>query len=169
MSSTIKEGDHNSSINSINNGSSIKLIGIGLVVVLAVLITLLITRPAATISSFTPLSGLMTLKSMAADAVPYGDAIATPKPTLIEFYADWCTTCQGMSSAIADLHQQYSNTINFVMLDIDDPQWAEQISDYGASGVPQFTLLDASHNEVNTWVGKVPKPILANTFDQLLG
>ena len=55
------------------------------------------------------------------------------------------------------------------MLDIDDPQWAGQVNDYGASGVPQFTLLDAHHSEVKTWVGKVPKIILANVFDQLIG
>lgn len=147
----------------------IKLVGAIIAVVAAVLITLLITRPAATTSSFTPLSGLMALKTMAAESMPYGDAIASPNPTLIEFYADWCTTCQGMSSTITDLHQQYGDSINFVMLDIDDPQWAGQVADYGASGVPQFTLLDADHSEVKTWVGKVPKPILANVFDQLIG
>ena len=146
-----------------------KLVGAVVAVVAAVLVTVLITRPAATTSSFTPLSGLMTLKTMAAESMPYGDAIASPQPTLIEFYADWCTTCQGMSSTMAALQQQYGDSINFVMLDIDDPQWAGQVNDYGASGVPQFTLLDAHHSEVKTWVGKVPKIILANVFDQLIG
>ncbi|MBT9315127.1 thioredoxin domain-containing protein [Leptothoe spongobia] len=146
-----------------------KLAGVIIAVVAAVMVTLLITRPVETASSFTPLSGLMTLKTMAAESMSYGDAIASPQPTFIEFYADWCTTCQGMSTTIADLHQQYGDHINFVMLDIDDPQWAAQVADYGASGVPQFTLLDGYHSEVKTWVGKVPKPILANVFDQLLG
>lgn len=149
--------------------SPIKAFGAVIAVLMAVLVTFLITRPAATTTSFTPLSGLVTLKAMAAEAVSYNDAIASPNPTLIEFYADWCTTCQGMSATMAELRQQYGQSINFVMLDIDDPQWATQISDYGASGVPQFTLLDAQHDEVKTWVGKVPKPILANVFDQLLG
>lgn len=149
--------------------SLVKLAGIAIAALAAVLFTLLITRPAATASSFTPLSGLMTLKTMAAESMVYEDAIASPNPTFIEFYADWCTTCQGMSSTIDALHQQYGDTINFVMLDIDDPQWAEQVAHYSASGVPQFTLLDGYHNEVKTWVGKVPKPILANVFDQLLG
>ncbi|MEM9266494.1 MAG: thioredoxin domain-containing protein [Cyanobacteria bacterium P01_F01_bin.13] len=149
--------------------SPIKLVGVVIALVAALLVTFFITRPAAITTSFTPLSGLMTLKAMAADAMPYDIAISSPTPTLIEFYADWCTTCQGMSSTMVDLHQQYSDRINFVMLDIDDPQWAAQVSKYGASGVPQFTLLDAYHDEVKTWVGKVPKPILANVFDQLLG
>lgn len=148
-------------------GKKLALVVVG--VVLALVVTLLITRPAATAASFTPLSGLVSLKAMAAEAMPYEDAIASPNPTFIEFYADWCTTCQSMSHTVADLHQQYSDRINFVMLNIDDPRWATQVADYGASGVPQFTLLDTQHSEIKTWVGKVPEPILANIFDQLLG
>ena len=146
-----------------------KIVGAAVAIVMAVVVTICITRPAATTSSFTPLSGLVTLKAMAAESMPYDVAIASPQPTLIEFYADWCTTCQGMSATISNLHQQYGDDVNFVMLDIDDPQWATQVKDFGASGVPQFTLLDAQHEEVKTWVGKVPKPVLANVFDQLLG
>ncbi|MBX2862060.1 MAG: thiol:disulfide interchange protein [Leptolyngbyaceae cyanobacterium MAG.088] len=160
MVSTTKEG---------SKGPSFKILGALIAITAAVLVTVLITRPAAKTTSFTPLSGLMTLKVMAAEAMPYADAIASPNPTFIEFYADWCTTCQGMSSTVATLHQQYGGNINFVMLDIDDPQWATQVSNYGASGVPQFTLIDAQHNEIKTWVGKVPKSILASVFDQLLG
>ena len=147
----------------------VKSVGVLLAILMAILVTLLITRPAATTISFTPLSGLMTLKAMVAETMSYDVAIASPEPTFIEFYADWCTTCQGMSSTVADLHHQYGDNINFVMLDIDDPQWASQIADYSASGVPQFTLLDSHNSEVKTWVGKVPKTILANVFDQLLG
>ncbi|MEM1251481.1 MAG: thioredoxin domain-containing protein [Cyanobacteria bacterium P01_H01_bin.21] len=147
----------------------VKSVGVLLAILMAILVTLLITRPAETTTSFTPLSGLMNLKAMAVETMPYDVAIASPAPTFIEFYADWCTTCQGMSSTVADLHHQYGDSINFVMLDIDDPQWASQIVDYGASGVPQFTLLDSHNSEVKTWVGKVPKPIFANVFDQLLG
>lgn len=147
----------------------LKILGGVVAIAAAFLLTLFITRPAATSSSFTPLSGLVTLKEMARESVAYGDAIATEKPVFIEFYADWCTSCQGMSSTVADLHQTYGDSINFVMLDIDDPQWATQVKTYDASGVPQFTLLDAHHEEVKTWVGKVPKSILASVFDEFPG
>ncbi|MEL6468770.1 MAG: hypothetical protein AAFQ74_03510 [Cyanobacteria bacterium J06623_4] len=73
-----------------------------------------------------------------------------------------------MSSTIASLHEQYGTQINFVMIDIDEPQWASEIESFGASGVPQFTLLDSDHESVKTWVGKVPKPIFKRFFDQML-
>ena len=138
------------------------------VVAIAAFATFLLTRPAAAIMSMTPLSGLMTLKSTAAEAMPYDAALANQKPTLIEFYADWCTTCQSMSGTIASLHEQYDSQINFVMIDIDEPQWATEVERFGASGVPQFTLLNSEHESVKTWVGKVPKPIFKRFFDQML-
>ena len=141
---------------------------IALVTLTVIMATLSLTKPAATPLSATPLSGLVGLKRMAAVTMPYENAIASPNPTLIEFYADWCTTCQSMSPTVESLHQQYGEQINFVMLDIDDPQWAEQIAQYSATGVPQFTLLDATNESVETWVGKVPKPIFAQAIAQAI-
>ena len=141
---------------------------IGLILIVG-LSTLWLMRPMETMMSFTPLSGLITLKSMATDAIPYEIAIANHKPTLIEFYADWCTTCQAMSPTMEALHRQYAPQINFVMLNVDQPQWAAQVSEYSAFGVPQFTLLDSEHHEVHTWVGKIPRPIFKNIFEQVLG
>lgn len=138
------------------------------VVLLAVWATLLLTRPAAVPTSMTPLSGLMTLKSLSAEAMPYEEAIASSNPTFIEFYADWCSTCQSTAPTIEKLHQQYGDKINFVMLNIDDPRWAAQIAEFEASSVPKFALLNAAAQPVDTWVGKVPKAIFAQTFDQAL-
>ncbi|MBE9059925.1 thioredoxin domain-containing protein [cf. Phormidesmis sp. LEGE 11477] len=135
---------------------------------LAMVTAIACTRPTANITSMTPLSGLMTLKSMATKAVPYDLALTSQKPTLIEFYADWCTTCQGMSSTVETLHERYGDRINFVMLDIDEPQWASQVETFGATGVPQFTLLDSHQQPIENWVGKVPKLVFSTVFDQLL-
>ncbi|MGD1897638.1 MAG: thioredoxin domain-containing protein [Phormidesmis sp.] len=137
-------------------------------IILAIVATVLLTRPAASVMSMTPLSGLMTLKALAAKTMPYETALSNQKPTLIEFYADWCTTCQNMSATVDALHNQYGEQINFVMLDIDDPQWADEVEVFGASGVPQFTLLDSEYQPVQTWVGKVPKLIFKSFFDQIL-
>ena len=73
-----------------------------------------------------------------------------------------------MSPTVNSLHEQYGDQLNFVMLDIDDPQWAEQVESFSASGVPQFTLLDSAHRSVHTWVGKVPKPIFKEAFEKVL-
>ena len=134
------------------------------IIITVIALTFTLTKPAATPVSMTPLSGLIQLKAMTAKTISYEEAIANQKPTLIEFYADWCTTCQSMSSTVAKLHQQYGQQVNFVMLNIDDPQWARQVEYYRAIGVPQFSLLDNDGEAIDTWIGKVPASILAETL-----
>ena len=74
-----------------------------------------------------------------------------------------------MAEDLRQIKGEYGDRLNFVMLNVDDPRWASQVSEFGASGVPQFTLLDAAQQPVETWVGKVPKPIFSNVFDRVLG
>ena len=113
-------------------------------VLLVVCVMLGLTRPAAQAISMTPLNRLIKLETFAAKAIPYEEALANQKPTLIEFYANWCTTCQDTSATVEALNQQYGDRINFVMLNVDSPQWAPQVAHYSAFGVPQFTLIGAN-------------------------
>ncbi|MGP1375368.1 MAG: thioredoxin domain-containing protein [Almyronema sp.] len=129
--------------------------------------TFFLTQPGTSIVSATPMSGLVALKSMAQQSVAYESAIANQKPTLIEFYADWCTTCQALAPTLQALHQQFAPQVNFVMLDIDEPQWAEQVRQFQVRGVPQLALLDTHQAVIQTFVGKVPKSVLANLLTEL--
>ncbi|MGF1603433.1 MAG: thioredoxin domain-containing protein [Thermosynechococcaceae cyanobacterium] len=115
----------------------------------------------------TNLSGLKIMKEMAQEAVPYEIAIASPKPTLLEFYADWCSVCQSMAPTMSELKQQYGNELNFVMLNVDDTQWLQQIDQYAVTGVPQLSLLNSQQSLVKTLVGRIPGPALAEEFKQL--
>lgn len=127
----------------------------------------ILTRPqsAPTVSG---VSGLMTLKSMAQTATPYDVAMANQKPTLIEFYADWCTTCQALSPTITALHDQWGDRINFVMLNIDDPQWASQVSQFQVNGVPNLTILDQTQTVTDTFIGNTPRSLLENELAELM-
>jgi len=122
---------------------------------------------AISLNSPSSLSGLVELKHLAKQSLAYNTALKNNKPTLIEFYADWCTTCQAMASTIKALHDSQSSQINFVMLNIDDPKWSEQIQQYHVRSVPQFTLLSSQGIPQKTLYGKVPKVILANLLQQL--
>ena len=115
----------------------------------------------------TSLSGLKVMKEMAQDAVPYEVAIASPKPTVLEFYADWCSVCQSMAPTLQTLEQQYGRDINFVMLNVDEAQWLPQMDQYDVTGVPQFTLLNQQQSLVKTLVGRIPELILADELEQL--
>ena len=133
----------------------------------ASLAVILFVFGAPSLANASSLKGLMSLREMAHEAVPYEMAIANHKPTFLEFYADWCTTCQSMAPTVQALHEQYRETVNFVMLNVDDPQWSAQTEQYQVTGIPQMTVLDGDQAVVETWIGKVPKSIMAGVLAQL--
>jgi thiol-disulfide isomerase/thioredoxin len=127
-------------------------------------------------SSLTPLAaaspapgaGLTTLRAMAAESVPYEEALDNSLPTLVEFYADWCTSCQAIAPTLDKLHDRYGSQLNFVMLNVDNPQWRPLLKQYRVQGVPQFLFLNRDRVVVKTLVGLVPEPVLERLFEQLV-
>jgi len=137
------------------------------VVLVCALVTLLLPRFMGSGHSLSPVSGLMTQTQLAQQAMPYDLALGNGKPTLIEFYADWCTTCQAFAPTLQSIHETWGDRINFVMLNVDDPQWREPIATYRATGVPHLTLLNGDHSIAETWVGKVPQSYLLQRLESL--
>lgn len=117
-----------------------------------------------------PLSfaGIASLRDMAQQSMPYENALRNGNPTLIEFYADWCTSCQSLAPTINSFHKQYGSQVNFVMLNVDDPQCSQQVQQYQVVGVPQFFFMKSERTVMKTLVGRVPDSILAQLFEQLV-
>ena len=146
---------------------NIKKILLSLTLALSFAISGLVSSPALALGG-SPLSGLITLKNLAKNATPYEEAIANSKPTLLEFYADWCSTCQSMAGNIEKLEAKYGDRLNLVMLDIDDPQWDDLGQDYQVTGIPQYNLLDETGNKIDSFVGKVPLGIMGQALNELI-
>ena len=127
-----------------------------------------VTRTETSAMSHSSLMELATLKAMIETSIPYEMAMANGKPTLLEFYADWCITCQKMAPIVKNVEQQYGDAINVVMLDIDQPQLAQLIDRYQVTGVPQFTFLDGHHDVEKRLVGNVPESVMTQLVARLL-
>lgn len=102
-------------------------------------------------------TGGFSLKDLAANAVPYEEALSNGKPTVVEFYADWCEVCRELAPDIYKVEQQYSDRINFVMLNVDNTKWEQELDEFGVEGIPHFAFLDKEGNEEGNVVGKLPK------------
>ncbi|MFG3819139.1 thioredoxin family protein [Limnothrix redekei] len=101
------------------------------------------------------------LERLARDSVPLDQAIVNGKPTVLEFYADWCTSCQAMASDLRELKQDYGDRVNFSMLNVDNTKWLPEILSYRVDGIPHFVFLNAQGQELAQAIGEQPKSIMA--------
>lgn len=111
----------------------------------------------------------VSLSEMAEDATPLNVALTNGKPTLVEFYANWCTVCQGMAPELAEIKQQYAENANFVMLNVDNSKWLPELAKYRVDGIPHFVFLDREGAEVGQTTGEIPKSVMAANIEALIG
>ncbi len=134
------------------------LIVVSVAMVLSVLVVLGIRTQAPAAS----------LETLAAEATPLEDALVSGKPSLMEFYANWCTSCQAMAGDMAELRTTYGDQVNFVMLNVDNSKWLPEMLHYRVDGIPHFVYLDSAGEPVTMAIGEQPKAVIASNLDAVL-
>ena len=109
-------------------------------------------------------SSHVSLSTVAERSVPLQVALANGKPTVLEFYADWCTSCQAMAPTMAELEDEFDGQMNFVMLNVDNSKWLPELSSYRVNGIPHFEFLTADGTSVGHAIGEQPRPILTQNL-----
>ncbi len=70
-------------------------------------------------------------------------ALSNGRPTLIEFYADWCQVCREMAPAMLELEQSSRERLDVVLVNVDNPRWQDLVDRYDVNGIPQLNLFNA--------------------------
>jgi thiol-disulfide isomerase/thioredoxin len=110
----------------------------------------------------------VSLKAVAQGAMPLEVALVNPQPTVMEFYADWCTSCQSMAADNLALQKQYAGKINFVMLNVDNNKWLPEVDRFNVDGIPQFVFLGGDNSISGTAIGVIPRHILTENLEAML-
>lgn len=109
-----------------------------------------------------------SLDTQAKQATPLDVALTNGKPTLVEFYANWCNSCQAMAEDLGTLKQEFHNQINFVMLNIDNSKWLPEVLKYKVDGIPHFIFIDQAGNSIAQSIGEQPKTVLTANLSALI-
>ena len=70
-------------------------------------------------------------------------ALSNGRPTVIEFYADWCQACREMAPAMLELETSTRNQLDVVLVNVDNPRWQDLIDRYDVNGIPQLDFFGA--------------------------
>ncbi|XP_073525902.1 uncharacterized protein [Phyllobates terribilis] len=109
----------------------------------------------------------VSLKDLSASALSYEEALSNGKPTVVEFYADWCEVCRELAPDLYGVEQQYRDRVNFVMLNVDNTKWEQELDEFGVEGIPHFAFLDREGNEEGNVVGRLPKQFFLENVNAL--
>jgi len=68
----------------------------------------------------------------------FNEIINSEKPTLVDFYANWCNPCRMMTPIVNELENELVDKVNVLKVDVDTNR--EAAAKYNVRGVPTFII-----------------------------
>ena len=93
------------------------------------------------------------------------DVLESPRPVLVDFWAEWCSPCRMIAPALEELSDELAGKVTIAKLNIDDNP--EAPGKYGVRGIPTMILF--KNGEVAaTQVGALPKSAIKQWIERSL-
>ena len=95
----------------------------------------------------------------------FSEIIKSEKPTLVDFYTNWCNPCRMMTPIINELENELVDNINVLKVDVDSNR--ETAAKYNVRGVPTFILF--KEGEI-VWrqSGAMAKDLIKNKLNEFI-
>ena len=94
----------------------------------------------------------------------FKEILKSEKPSLIDFYADWCGPCRILAPIIDELAEKYSGKAVVAKVNVD--KFKELSSKYNVSGIPCIIFFK-NEKEVTRFVGVRPIKDYVDAMDKI--
>ncbi|CAM9449017.1 unnamed protein product [Chrysoparadoxa australica] len=111
---------------------------------------------------------LAMLKAMESGSPSLAQALANGKPTVIDFYADWCENCRAMAPVMSSLEKAYGEKINFVVVDGDSEVNYPLVDAFRVDGIPHLAMVTKRGEVETALVGVVPQKVVEDDIKALI-
>ncbi|MDA0289880.1 MAG: thioredoxin [Actinomycetota bacterium] len=93
------------------------------------------------------------------------EVLASEKPIMVDFWAEWCGPCRAVSPILDQIATEHSEKIDVVKLNVDDnPETAMK---YQITSIPTMKVFRGGE-VVKTVIGAKPKPALEADLQEFL-
>ncbi|CAN0134658.1 unnamed protein product, partial [Ectocarpus fasciculatus] len=102
---------------------------------------------------------VVLLRAMETTSAPLATALTNGKPTVVDFYADWCENCKAMAPSMREIEEQFKNQINFVVVDGSAEKNYDLVDAFRVDGIPHLAMVNGKGEVETAIIGAVPKDV----------
>lgn len=77
----------------------------------------------------------------------FNELISKDQPVLVDFYADWCGSCQMMAPVLKEVAQEMGDKVKIIKIDVDKNQPIAQ--QFGVRSIPNIILFKSGQVVAN--------------------
>ena len=100
------------------------------------------------------------------DMAAYTELVASGKPFVIDFWAEWCGPCRALGPVIEELAAEYEGKVVIGKCDVD--QNNDLAIKFGVRNIPLVVFVKAGGEMQDKLVGASPKDAIKAKIDALL-
>lgn len=106
----------------------------------------------------------MAATKQVTDATFATEVLASDRPVVVDFWADWCSPCKAIAPVLEEIAQENAGIV-VAKINVDEnPQTAAQ---YGVTSLPTLNVYSGGEL-VKSIVGAKPKAMLLNDLSSFL-
>lgn len=95
----------------------------------------------------------------------YEVIVADSKPTVIDFWAEWCGPCRTIAPIVEELAEEYADRVNIGKCDVDSAD--DVVATYRVRNIPTLVFIKDG-NVVGKHVGAISRNDLVVKIEELL-